>query len=67
MPSPVDADRRFTLIVVVLLSTIVSGTILTALKAIPGDTMTHMLATIVGLVGGALVLPQQQQPPPEKS
>jgi len=63
MPTPADLDRRFTLIVIVLLCTIVSGTILTAMKVIPADTMTHMLATIVGLVGGALTLPQATTPP----
>jgi hypothetical protein len=45
---------RFTLIVIVLITAIVSGTVMTVLKAIPPDTMTHMLATIVGIVGGAL-------------
>jgi prepilin signal peptidase PulO-like enzyme (type II secretory pathway) len=50
-------DRRFTLIVLVLITVIISGTAMTILKVIPPDTMTHLIATIVGVVAGALTMP----------
>jgi hypothetical protein len=59
-------DRRFTLLIIVLITAIVSGTVMTVMKVIPSDTMTHMLATIVGIVGGAL-FPSVPQPAVQKT